>query len=429
MKRTANRRYTKTAKANSVPLTGSTGTLAIGLLATGTPDGTKFIRDDGTLQTVAAFNAGIDNNFTVDQTMTGIIGGDTNLTIKGKAGVGAADGEVVNITGGDSGSGATGNGAALTLRGGSAASTNGSGGNLVLTGGLKTGSGSNGQIQLGTSLSSSISIGASGITTNIDGTLTLQTDLAIADGGTGAGTATAAFDNLAPTTTQGDIIYHNGTDNVRLAAGTSGYVLKTLGAGANPAWALPEDASTQTSHVNGGGSLEIWCTAPVSGCPALTANNHATGTLRLMPFQAPARGGTIDRVGFNITTAGGAGNTIRFGIYDSTSATNLYPNALLAESAAVSVNGVTGLQTITVSIALTPGRVYWLALSTSFTATMRGGTATTCSTFLGYTNAAGTAQTTHLTVAHVHGALPNPCTAGAAVASGNHPVGFYRFSA
>jgi hypothetical protein len=35
---------------------------------------------------------------------------------------------------------------------------------------------------------------------------------------------------------QGDIIYHNGTSWVRLAAGTSGYFLKTLGSGANPAW-------------------------------------------------------------------------------------------------------------------------------------------------------------------------------------------------
>ena len=63
------------------------------------------------------------------------------------------------------------------------------------------------------------------------------TDVAIADGGTGASTATAAFDNLSPLTTQGDVLYHNGTDNVRLGAGTSGQFLKTQGAGANPVWA------------------------------------------------------------------------------------------------------------------------------------------------------------------------------------------------
>ena len=36
---------------------------------------------------------------------------------------------------------------------------------------------------------------------------------------------------------QGDVLYHNGTTWARLAAGVSGQFLKTLGAGANPAWA------------------------------------------------------------------------------------------------------------------------------------------------------------------------------------------------
>ena len=36
---------------------------------------------------------------------------------------------------------------------------------------------------------------------------------------------------------QGDILYHNGSNIVKLAAGTSGYVLQTNGAGANPSWA------------------------------------------------------------------------------------------------------------------------------------------------------------------------------------------------
>ena len=35
----------------------------------------------------------------------------------------------------------------------------------------------------------------------------------------------------------GDLMYYDGTAWVRLAAGTSGYFLKTLGAGQNPAWA------------------------------------------------------------------------------------------------------------------------------------------------------------------------------------------------
>lgn len=62
------------------------------------------------------------------------------------------------------------------------------------------------------------------------------TDVPVADGGTGASTATAGFDNLAPTTTQGDLIYHNGTNNARLATGTSGQVLTSQGPGADPIW-------------------------------------------------------------------------------------------------------------------------------------------------------------------------------------------------
>lgn len=61
--------------------------------------------------------------------------------------------------------------------------------------------------------------------------------LAIARGGTGQASQTAAFDALSPLTTQGDVMYHNGTDNVRLGPGTSGQFLKTNGAAANPEWA------------------------------------------------------------------------------------------------------------------------------------------------------------------------------------------------
>jgi hypothetical protein len=50
---------------------------------------------------------------------------------------------------------------------------------------------------------------------------------------------------------QGDIIYHNGTSWVRLAAGTSGHFLKTLGSGANPAWAAAGGSSV-------GGDLYLW---------------------------------------------------------------------------------------------------------------------------------------------------------------------------
>lgn len=47
----------------------------------------------------------------------------------------------------------------------------------------------------------------------------------ISQGGTSATTMTNAFDNLAPSTTKGDLVVHNGTDNVRVPVGTTNYVL------------------------------------------------------------------------------------------------------------------------------------------------------------------------------------------------------------
>lgn len=71
------------------------------------------------------------------------------------------------------------------------------------------------------------------------------TPVSVANGGTGQTTATAAFDALAPTTTQGDLIYHNGTDNVRLAKGTAGQVLTMNGGATAPEWAAAAGGATE----------------------------------------------------------------------------------------------------------------------------------------------------------------------------------------
>lgn len=67
----------------------------------------------------------------------------------------------------------------------------------------------------------------------------LSTAVGIAKGGTGQTTATAAFDALAPTTTVGDMIYHNGSDNIRLAKGTATQVLKMNDTATAPEWGNP----------------------------------------------------------------------------------------------------------------------------------------------------------------------------------------------
>lgn len=106
---------------------------------------------------------------------------------------------------------------------------------------------------------SSFSGGTTGLTPSSasTGTVTLAGTLNIANGGTGATTKTAAFDALAPTTTAGDLIYYNGTDNVRLGIGSAGQVL-TVSGGA-PTWAAsgggstsPGGSTTQVQYNNAG---------------------------------------------------------------------------------------------------------------------------------------------------------------------------------
>lgn len=63
--------------------------------------------------------------------------------------------------------------------------------------------------------------------------------------------ATTVTDLTITSEAQGDILYFNGTNWVRLAAGTSGNFLKTNGAGANPAWAAAGGGSTGTLDVSG----------------------------------------------------------------------------------------------------------------------------------------------------------------------------------
>jgi hypothetical protein len=55
--------------------------------------------------------------------------------------------------------------------------------------------------------------------------ISLTGTIPIANGGTGETTDVAAFDALAPTTTKGDIIVYDGTDNIRLGVGAHSYVL------------------------------------------------------------------------------------------------------------------------------------------------------------------------------------------------------------
>lgn len=92
------------------------------------------------------------------------------------------------------------------------------------------------------------------------------TDVAVADGGTGASTKAAGFDALSPMTTSGDIIYGGASGTgTRLAKGTDGQVL-TLASGV-PSWATP-----------GGGTAPRKCLVHNSAAQSINNNTETTAT-------------------------------------------------------------------------------------------------------------------------------------------------------
>lgn len=107
--------------------------------------------------------------------------------------------------------------------------------------------------------------------------------LPIANGGTNASTAAAAFANLSPLTTEGDIIYENASPApARLPIGTSGQVL-TVSAGL-PVWATPSSSSITFSDNS---------TTPIYAVSGSPGNNIAI-TLDTQPanevFAGPSSG-------------------------------------------------------------------------------------------------------------------------------------------
>lgn len=137
------------------------------------------------------------------------------------------------------------------------------------------------------------------------------TDVPISDGGTGASTAVAAFNALSPLTTQGDILYHNGTNNVRLGPGTAGQVLQSGGAGANPSWATVSGTGDVTSAstiadnrlVRGDGGAKG---VQQSGITVDDSNN-LTGVGTINGFTIGSSGASLEPQNIGLTVSASAG--------------------------------------------------------------------------------------------------------------------------
>jgi len=173
--------------------------------------------------------------------------------------------------------------------------------------------------------------------------------------------------------------------------------------------------------------FELWYPAglPVYGSWGSLGSSLVTlGRLYGMPFSRP-RGRVIDRIGFRVTTAAGAGGVARCGIYQATSATNIYPSALVLDSGEL-VTTSTGVKSASVNQNLDPDVLYWFALLFGVAAPQVSEVDSGLRV-LGLSSALVTPAQS-LFVAQAYGALPATFPAGATLEAGTDFIVAARFS-
>lgn len=209
----------------------------------------------------------------------------------------------------------------------------------------------------------------------------LTAPMAIADGGTGQITKTAAFDGLSPLTSQGDVLTHDGTNNVRLARGSAGKYLKMNPGGTMPEWGdgyvtptttqgdiivrgvgadtrLGIGTAGQVLKVNAGGNSPEWGTLGSMSAQASDAVAITGGTMA----DVAITGGTVSGLTTPLAVASGGTGLNAFGTASQSMLVNKTANALAWHEVdcldiANLKNGLadgTDLNTIT-----TPG-TYWM---------------------------------------------------------------------
>jgi hypothetical protein len=148
----------------------------------------------------------------------------------------------------------------------------------------------------------------------------------------------------------GDLIYATAADTVaRLPMGTASQVLRVNSGATGLEYATPA--------LNGPGLVSGWYAGPAG---VIDTISMAANVAMYTPFPVE-RNVTIDRIGLNIA-AGVAASTVRLGIYGDTGG---LPGTLLVDAGTIN-SASTGYMEITISTAITTGRV-WLC------AVMQGG--------------------------------------------------------
>lgn len=268
----------------------------------------------GALTTVGAF--GVTFTFTNTTSVTFPTSGTlattsgSLVTITGDSGTATVSSGNINIVGGSTGLTTSGASATLTLGGLLNSTYGGTGVSIPTAHGIMVAEGASamtpivlgaGQVLIGTTASDpvagAIGSGSGILVGNSSGSISVSlaaiadhTLLANISGGAlapSSTTLTALIDN-AIGSTQGDILYRNATSWVVLAPSTSGFVLTTGGAAANPSWAAAPGgtpaALTKTDDTN--------VTLTLGGSPSTALLQATSLTLGWTGQLGLTRGGT-----------------------------------------------------------------------------------------------------------------------------------------
>lgn len=193
-------------------------------------------------------------------------------------------------------------------------------------------------------------------------------------------------------------------------------------------WAVPASGSGKDwNHFRNVGTspFERWYVAAQTNVTSITTGTPTAGNMRAVPFMSGS-GGTLDRLGIEVTTAV-AGN-MRIGIYGNTSDTYLYPASLLVDSGNLDTS-TTGMKTAVINVTLNANSLYWFVILNDAAPSIRY-LGNGCAMLLGVGSTIGATMFGHLSVAQTFGALPATFTTGGSpVASSNTPAISCRYSA
>ena len=195
----------------------------------------------------------------------------------------------------------------------------------------------------------------------------------VAQGGTGQVTQTAAFDALSPTTTKGDIIANNGTNDVSVAVGTDGFIpIATSNDSAGLNWYDSPRITIQSGRI----------LVPPLSLNSISSFSHLTANMYAVPVYVKKRT-TFTGLAFGINTAATNLN-VKIAVYVDSAG---IPGAMVAGTATTggpyTVVADTS-QTVSFSgaVTLNPGW-YWLAIQTDQNQSLKSMATTAATSLLG----------------------------------------------